>query len=338
MHKFPSIESFKSFYKQIKSTAYFTGMDEEDKPIYDITRMLPTLTLVGTVKLHGTNAGVYLDENNKVVCMSRSRVLSNIDDNMGFATHVHKPGNHKDFKELLCVAETQFGEPCVIFGEWCGEGIQKGVGISTLSKRFVYFAVKGLTSNTWFDITKLRLWTPDAGIDTITSPGVFTIIADMSHAGNVATELNAITQQVENECPYAKLNGATGIGEGLVWHVSTPGYTGPGFWFKTKGERHKVTVAKAPIEMTTEKADTIMDFVEMVVTEARLEQGVSYLRENNLPLDKYSLGPYIKWIKGDIWKEELERMEISGLGRKDVGAVVSSKSRAWFLGRIREAL
>ena len=85
-----------------------------------------------TQKLHGTNAQVYiyLDENTGALdlkCGSRTRWISPIDDNYGFAKFVHE--NKQEFIDKLGEGHH--------FGEWIGEGINSGEGL--IERQFVLF-------------------------------------------------------------------------------------------------------------------------------------------------------------------------------------------------------
>ena len=54
----PSIEQFRTVIANINRQYNFVGLDENGEAIYDQTLPKPVLTFNGTVKLHGTNAGV----------------------------------------------------------------------------------------------------------------------------------------------------------------------------------------------------------------------------------------------------------------------------------------
>lgn len=62
MIKFPSIEQFRNIVSNILRHFNFVGLDESGEAIYDQTLQKPTITFKGTVKLHGTNAGVSFNE------------------------------------------------------------------------------------------------------------------------------------------------------------------------------------------------------------------------------------------------------------------------------------
>lgn len=79
-----------------------------------------------TEKLDGTNAQIVIDAEGNVRAGSRNRWITPGDDNYGFARWVY---DHED--ELRGLGEGQH------FGEWWGNGIQRGYGLK--EKRFSLF-------------------------------------------------------------------------------------------------------------------------------------------------------------------------------------------------------
>ena len=73
--------------------------------------------IVVTEKLDGTNAQVCITEAGDVFCGSRNRWITPEDDNYGFARHVE--GNRDEFLKLGVGRH---------YGEWWGQGIQRGYG------------------------------------------------------------------------------------------------------------------------------------------------------------------------------------------------------------------
>ena len=108
------------------------------------------------------------------------------------------------------------------------------------------------------------------------------------------------------------------------------GFDSPKYWFKTKGEKHKGTKTKQLVEVSEEKADSIARFVEMVLTESRLEQGLDYLRGEGLPTEMTHLGVFLRWVNTDVAKEETTRLEASGLSAKEAGKAVAHAAKQWF--------
>ena len=51
-------------------------------------------------------------------------------------------------------------------------------------------------------------------------------------------------------------------------------------------------------------------------------------------LDAKSTGEYIKWVMGDVFKEELDTLAESGLTTKDVSGQMATKIRKFYLENI----
>ena len=86
--------------------------------------------VVVTEKIDGTNAQVFIGEDGEFLTGSRNRWITPEDDNYGFSRWAHE---HKD--ELLTLG------PGRHFGEWWGNGIQRGYGLPSGDKRFSLFNV-----------------------------------------------------------------------------------------------------------------------------------------------------------------------------------------------------
>ena len=86
-----------------------------------------------TEKLDGTNAQIVIDDEGNVRAGSRNRWITPADDNFGFARWVH---DRQDELRELGVGQH--------FGEWWGNGIQRGYGLK--EKKFSLF-----NSGRWSD-------------------------------------------------------------------------------------------------------------------------------------------------------------------------------------------
>lgn len=103
------------------------GHDPQFEKFPSIRRL--SREIIVTEKLDGTNAMVWVDGEGDVWAGSRNRWITPEDDNMGFARWVEE---HRDeFAKL---------EPCLLRGEWWGQGIQRGYGLK--EKRFSLFNVE----------------------------------------------------------------------------------------------------------------------------------------------------------------------------------------------------
>jgi len=91
---------------------------EEFSKIFRLSRQC-----VVTEKIDGTNASIYVDAEGQFLCGSRTRWITPGDDNFGFARWACE---HKD--ELLALGVGHH------FGEWWGQKIQRGYGLT--EKRF----------------------------------------------------------------------------------------------------------------------------------------------------------------------------------------------------------
>lgn len=94
-----------------------------------IPRLFRDMTV--TEKIDGTNAAIIVDEDGKVSAQSRNRLITTIDDNYGFAKWV---AGWADQLEIVL-------GPGHHYGEWWGNGIQRGYGLPKDDKRFSLFNV-----------------------------------------------------------------------------------------------------------------------------------------------------------------------------------------------------
>src|SRR5690606_34305460 len=86
-------------------------------------------------KLDGTNAAVQIFPDGTLVCQSREEIITPQKDNAGFARWVEE---NKDYFLSIKVEE-----PIIVFGKWCGQGIQKRCSISQIDKKsFAVFAIQ----------------------------------------------------------------------------------------------------------------------------------------------------------------------------------------------------
>lgn len=339
MVKYPSIEQFRSVVATVLRQYNFAGLDENGDAIYDTTKPKPTLTFKGTVKLHGTNAGVSYNTNGGLWAQSRENIITVEKDNAGFAFFVesNKDVFNKLFREIQEQTNVSYEHNTVtVYGEWAGGNIQKGVGITNLPKSFFIFGVKvspivadeeELKTNPayWVDYSYLRA--PEVNIFNIDDYPTWTIDIDFNMPQLVQNKLSELTIAVEDECPVAKAFGFSGIGEGLVWSTSLNGNV---HRFKVKGERHSSSKVKTLAAVDVEKLENIQSFVEYAVTESRFKQALENVFPNDEPIQNQKLGDVIRWVVNDVVKEEMDTMVENKIEPKDVNKYLSSKVRDMF--------
>lgn len=342
MINFPSIKLFENVVRNVKHRTTYVGQDENDQPIYDGSRIPPVLDFKGHVKLHGTNAAIVLDTRDMTFSFqSREREITVLDDNAGFARHMTRYVD--DLYKIFATPQKRFPEAdkIAIFGEWCGGNIQKGVGISGLDKMFVVFGIRYVKYNDtpepnmiWdlgdFSFVK----TPEAKIYSIQDFPSFDIQIDFNKPYLSVDPLIEMTLKVEEECPVAKEFGNSGIGEGIVFKCTNPGYEDSGFWFKSKGEKHSVSKVNKLKTVDVEGLELINSFVEASVTENRLEWAIQNLvREKRLPIEMTSMGEFIRIVYNDVMKEEMDAIIELQLDPKKLGGPIANKARPWFIGQ-----
>lgn len=331
---YPKIPQFRHVVGAINRQVEFVGIDEHGEPIYDSTVKKPVLTFKGTVKLHGTNAGICYNKDKGFWIQSRSNIITPTSDNAGFAAFAEN--NKEALMELIRSVESSnkidLSEYTIsIFGEWAGKSIQKGVGISQLDKAFYIFGAKISKpqdkefNSYWVDSSDLR--NADCRIYNIEDYETYSIDVDFNMPQLSQNKFVEITNKVEAECPVAKAFGIeNSLGEGVVWSVE---YKGTMHRFKVKGEKHSVSKVKKLASVDTEKLKSIQEFVDYAVTENRFNQAIENVFGKE-DLDVKKMGLFIKWMVNDITSEELDTMMKNNLEPKDVNKYIAQKSKEMF--------
>lgn len=316
--KFSSIEQFKNTIKSVRDYC-----KHNNKP-------LSKLKFRGTVKLHGTNAGIgYNIRSDTFLYQSRERVISIQSDNAGFSLW----GSSKQliFSSLFReIAENHDAKNTIrVFGEWCGGNIQKSVALNQLPKMFVIFSIE--VDDVEIDIKNFQtsIEENNNGIYSIYDFPNWEIEIDFADPQATQNQLLDITIAVENECPVGKQLGVSGVGEGIVWHNFDTGLK-----FKVKGEKHSISKVKtlkqlAPIEV--QKIESTHEFIDTVVTENRLNQGLDKLQELGLDsTDFKNIGAFIKWVANDVFKEESDTIVENQFDSKVIGGLIAQKTRTFY--------
>lgn len=321
MIKYPSIEQFRNVVKKVRESHDYQGKDENGSPIYRHISDYPTLKFIGTVKLHGTNSAIVRYEGGRREYQSRERVLTMTEDNAGFMAYMEQVPK----RDLFSFFEAK--EHIAIYGEWCGGNIQKGVAINGLEKMFVIFGVK--VDGEWVDFPT-TLQDIEHRIYNIKQFKTFEIDIDFNCPELSQNKLIDMTMGVEEKCPVGEFFGRDGIGEGIVFTCAT----NQDLKFKSKGEKHSASKVKVLNQVNTESFDAINEFVGMAVSENRLEQGLAYMKENNIEVDIKNTGLFLSWIVGDVLKEESDTITNNSLDINKVKRDIAKKARQWFMNKV----
>lgn len=336
---FPSIEQFRNVVGTVNRQYNFVGLDENGEAIYDSTLPKPVLTFKGTVKLHGTNAGVCFNEPDGMWYQSRENIITPEKDNAGFAFFAD--ANKEQFASMFAkIAERSnidtTKNTISIFFEWAGTGIQKNVAISEIKKSAFIIGIK-VTPHVETEEerkNKPAYWIDSSNISSVENRiynildfKTYDIDIDFNMPELVQNKLGELTLAVEEECPVGKAFGFSGIGEGIVWSCELKGNI---HRFKVKGGKHSSSKVKKLASVDTEKITSIKEFVDYAVTESRFNQAIEKIFPNNEPVDVKKLGDVMRWVVNDIIKEETDTLVQNNLEPKDIGKYVSNKVREMF--------
>jgi len=327
-------------------------MDDFGDAIMDRAAIKPTLNFEGTVKLHGTNSAVCLSPEGEMWFQSRENIITPDKDNAGFA--MFAIGNKGEFGKLcwaalnLSTCEQILNKSgdnskhyLVIFGEWCGQGIQKGVAISELSKMFVIFGI-ALVDEEGHKTYLTRKQVEDVCVDAagqikcIYDFPTYEMVIDFENPHESQNRLNEITEEVEAECPVGKALGVSGVGEGVVWRCVEQGWEDSGYWFKVKGEKHSKSKVKTLATVDVERINTIKELAERLAHKGRLEQMHQQVFNtlNGGETDMTKMGDFIKAVMSDVFKEDTDIIAASGFTGKEISQPIFNICRKFISGKL----
>lgn len=304
--------------------------------LHEQGRPFPAIEYRAKVKLHGSNCAVQITGggiSGGIAAQSRTSLLTPEADYKGFAAWAHR---HAAYFQALA-------RDLVVFGEWCGPGVEKGMAISAApSKLFVVFAVQAGGQIT-FEPDEVRALVPADG-----APAELHVLpwegepiridyGSRPALDAAAAALNDRVAEVEREDPWVKRAlGISGLGEGLVFYpTSVDGAPPPRdpeglaqLMFKAKGEKHRTAGTKTAVAVDAAVVTSVDDFVALMVTEARLAQGLAAIGGRDPKLT----GKFLEWIAADVRKESEAELEASGLTFAQVDKAIRVRARTWFLG------
>ena len=341
---FPSIERFPAFAKSVALRATYIGKDSNEDPMYDESLPKPTIKFTGTVKLHGTNAGVCYNNIDGLWCQSRESIITLIEDNAGFARFIEerKVNVINIIKKWSKNKNIDLDNNTIsVYFEWAGKGIQKSVGINNIEKSAFTIGVKispfeeGSVAY-WLDFNDLNFG--DTRILNINDFEKYEIEIDFNRPADFIKQLEKITLKIEDNCPVTKSMGFEGTGEGVVF---TANYENSRLSFKSKGVKHQIEPkAKILNPSDLEKLEIRKELAQRATPEWRLEQMIeqTFNTLNGGQLDIKLTGNYIKNVISDIVKEESELFVEYGLEIKDVNSEISKIAKNFLFEKINNDL
>ncbi len=340
--KYPSIEKVNSIKKAVKNGCIrnFVKLDNNNRPIFKETKKL---VFKGTVKLHGTNACVIINDDLTTDVQSRTRILSLISDNHNFAFWF------SDKKETFINAYKDIlkgNKSVYIYGEWCGGSIQKNVGLANVDNAFVIFSIlviKQDDTEEWLSEDSIKSFSDkEQRIYNIYDFKCYDLILDLNNIDKGLEIADKYRDEIDLDCPVAKKLGSLvdNNGEGNVWRCITDGFEHLSFKHKGKSHERKsdnnIKIEKAAL--TDEEQLLLNSFIEKVLTIDRLMQAIEFLKEQSLELSKKNVGSYMRWIQSDIKKEcsdELKVLIKNGIELNVILKSISLTSKEFYFKEIQ---
>ncbi|KAL8675279.1 MAG: hypothetical protein Q9168_000400 [Polycauliona sp. 1 TL-2023] len=341
-----TVEAKSTLYPKISKLSEFLY---KCKRVAPETRIIP---IVGTVKLHGAHVDWVVSRDGNIRFQSRNMLeLIVRNDNYGFAAFSNpirdvilrlKEDLLRRYLQLNPELTVDLDHPVIISGEWCGQGVQKGMAVSSLPRHFVIISIR--INDTWVPETEYADIHDEAnGIYHIGKAGCYRLDLDTDDIDPSEATIQDIVTDVEKKCPYGLARGVTGRGEGIVWKARNH-MDNPEMWFKYKGDSNVVshawkTVKKCQLVKVPETAVTAQDrereyaFAVAAVTERRLEQGLEYLAETGTAR-KGGLGKFLGWVTNDILVEEKREMTEMKLVQGRLKPAIRSIAKAWYDNRL----
>jgi hypothetical protein len=102
-------------------------------------------------------------------------------------------------------------------------------------------------------------------------------------------------------------------------------------WFKVKGDKHSNSKTNTGAKVKVESVENLKEILDNVVTVNRLEQGLQVLKENSKEIDVKYTGDYIRWVIGDIMREEREFLLANNAKPEAVNSYIANRAREFFM-------
>ena len=236
-YRWPSVGHLSDFINNVEREAKKVCM-----PLKAIT-----LELEGTVKLNGVNVGIVckVDENDKpyIYYQNKEEVLNEDNDVHQFLNFIEEEKTKEFFLKALWdetrrvknTYKSKHGklDAVVLHGEFVGKGVKEGTAVSDIKPFIAPFSLsyyfkdnngkEHVVHNTdSYNLTRLyKSYLKDLRCYpvTLSSPVVRKVRLDEESLKNFEKEMNEMNKKAKDHCPFAKLFGKEGSGEGYIWKV-----------------------------------------------------------------------------------------------------------------------
>ena len=358
-----SIDTFENKMYDLKRNVQYIGQDDNNEPIFDENKKMPTINCIASEKIHGTNASVAYSNKDGFWVQSKKRILTPEEDNFGTAKTAME--NEIEWLNIINELAKEYNidlnkNIIVIYFEWSGSSIQGRCALSGIEGKkaviFQHFKVAQMepaydvnneeTSNYFLPTKVNNTWVEnkDYGILNIMNNKQWEFSVDLSSPKKDFDKImDIVLNEIEPNSPFGcALGKENNIGEGVVL---TFDFDGNIHRMKVKGDKHTKSKVKVQRVLSPEEEVLLKKVEDFVInkacTEGRLEQGyLEVMHVEGLPLvgDMKKIGQFMKWLGNDVIKEETRAMEEAGLVKQDIGKMVSAIGSKWVKERISSDL
>ena len=300
--------------------------EEQIEKLQNYKPELPTLTFVGSEKLHGENMAICYSDNELWV-QGRNQIRTILGDQNGMAKFV------EERKEAILNMTMSFAlahdinttTHTIVFDcEWAGGNIQRGnaacSGIDKSVYLFDYVRVVCNLSNDTLYVPLGNYSLVEQNIYSMKSFTEYMIPLNFNAPKECEELLQCLAESVEANSPIAKFfDKEDNVGEGIYLYAT---YNGELLRVKAKGEKHggKPKVPREPKKALTDEETIRLTALANEITPVwRITQGITETGAKEMK----HLGALIGWVIQDIKKEEPEEItsELKSLSRFVSGIV-----------------
>lgn len=174
------------------------------------------------------------------------------------------------------------------------------------------------------------------GIYNISRGGLFRASLHARIRSNKKDEMNDMTLEVENECPFGKSFGISGIGEGIVWKIDGELGGNARYWIKTKGPKHQGTHTEG-LKITGLSDNVVrraVQFADAAVKEERLKQAWEFLVEMGIERNKAATPRFVGWLSKDVEVEEKNEILALGIDVVALRKAIGLLGKAWYFQKL----
>lgn len=344
-----SIEQFRSVVHNVQHQAQCVGYcEDKQEPIMNRSVVLPVIKVIGSEKIHGTNASVCYSNKDGFWVQSRKNIITPEKDNASCAFQTY--AREKEWMEIIHSLAKEHNidldtHIISVYFEWSGGNIQKLSALTGLDKRamiFQYFKVSPLEPQTNDGVEQTAKWLTTGNVDN-TECNIYNIMnfptveleIDFNHHLLSQNKMLEMVATLEKDSLVGKQMGIDGnVGEGYVFTFE---YNDKVYRFKVKGEKHAGKSKIKTLKPVDEEFENVkIKFVnEVACISWRLDQMFNEIQsETEGILTTKQTGDFLRKVIVDVIKEESDIMIELGIEPKIINGQISKVAKNYFFDRL----